>query len=350
MPYAYYTIVLRKKKGASMKAKKLPSGRWRAQAYLGTVDGKKKFKSFTADTKKEAEFLASDYLYNRDKYASADCFVADAIDRYITTRESVLSPSTLREYRRSQKHDFDLVGDYSISALTSDVVQAFINALSASKSPKTVKNIYGLFISSVRAVNPSANFRITLPQPQPREYSIPTDEDVRRLLELADPVLKKAILLASAGTLRRGEIAALDYSDIEGDAVHVHADVVKDIHGKWVLKSVPKTSESDRYVSFSPAVMERLGTGTGRIVPLNPRQITARFQTIRKKLGLSCRFHDLRHYSASIMHALGIPDQYIMARGGWSSDATLKAVYRNVLEDKDREFADRVNGHLDGLL
>lgn len=333
-----------------MKARKLPSGRWRAQAYLGTVDGKKKFKSFTADTKKEAEFLAADYLHNRDKYLSADCLVSDAIDRYITTRKSVLSPSTYREYRRSQKHDFDIVNDYSISALTSDVVQIFINTLSASKAPKTTKNIYGLFISSVRSVNPSANFRITLPQSQPVEYSIPTDEDVKKLLELADPVLKKAIILASVGTLRRGEIAALDYADIKDNTIHVHADVVKDINGKWVLKPVPKTSESDRYVTFSVAVIEKLGTGTGRIVPLNPRQISARFRTIRKKLGLSCRFHDLRHYSASIMHALGIPDQYIMARGGWSSDATLKAVYRNVLEDKNKEFSDRVNDHLDGLL
>ena len=40
------------------------------------------------------------------------------------------------------------------------------------------------------------------------------------------------------------------------------------------------------------------------------------------------RFHDFRHYSASIMHAIGIPDQYIMARGGWKTDTVLKAVYR----------------------
>ena len=39
-------------------AKKLPSGSWRVNLYIGkTPDGKRQYKSFTADTKKEAEFL-----------------------------------------------------------------------------------------------------------------------------------------------------------------------------------------------------------------------------------------------------------------------------------------------------
>ena len=45
------------------KAKKLPSGSWRVLLYVGTDEnGKKKRKSITADTKKEAELLAAQYL------------------------------------------------------------------------------------------------------------------------------------------------------------------------------------------------------------------------------------------------------------------------------------------------
>ena len=41
-------------------AKKLPSGNWRVSLYIGLDEkGKRKYKSFTADTKKEAEFLAA---------------------------------------------------------------------------------------------------------------------------------------------------------------------------------------------------------------------------------------------------------------------------------------------------
>ena len=43
------------------KAKKLPSGRWRIQVYDYTGENGKIYrKSFTAETKKEAEFLAAD--------------------------------------------------------------------------------------------------------------------------------------------------------------------------------------------------------------------------------------------------------------------------------------------------
>ena len=57
------------------------------------------------------------------------------------------------------------------------------------------------------------------------------------------------------------------------------------------------------------------------------------------------RFHDLRHYSASIMHAIGILDQYIMARGGWKTDTVLKAVYRNVINDEQKKFTDKINSN-----
>ena len=45
-------------------------------------------------------------------------------------------------------------------------------------------------------------------------------------------------------------------------------------------------------------------------------------------------FHALRHYSASYLHAQGIPDAYIMARGGWATPAVMQKVYRHALKDK----------------
>ena len=32
------------------------------------------------------------------------------------------------------------------------------------------------------------------------------------------------------------------------------------------------------------------------------------------------------------MHAIGVPDQYILQRGGWASDNVMKSVYRNVID------------------
>lgn len=51
-----------------------------------------------------------------------------------------------------------------------------------------------------------------------------------------------------------------------------------------------------------------------------------------------CRHH-LRHYPASIQHALGIPDAYIMQAGGWGNDRVLKEVYRHTLEDTKQKMS-----------
>ena len=43
-------------------AKKLPSGEWRIQKYIGKDDnGKRIYKYFTASTKKEVEYLAAEF-------------------------------------------------------------------------------------------------------------------------------------------------------------------------------------------------------------------------------------------------------------------------------------------------
>ena len=57
------------------KAKKLPSGRWRTRLFIGYgIDGKPKYKSFTADTKKESEYLAEEYHINNKILSESEIF------------------------------------------------------------------------------------------------------------------------------------------------------------------------------------------------------------------------------------------------------------------------------------
>ena len=83
---------------------------------------------------------------------------------------------------------------------------------------------------------------------------------------------------------------------------------------------------------------------------LNPNQITHRFAKILRDLEIqSFRFHDLRHYAASMMHAIGVPDVYIMQRGGWASDSTLKKIYRGVMDDYNERFTSKVLEHIKNI-
>ena len=61
------------------------------------------------------------------------------------------------------------------------------------------------------------------------------------------------------------------------------------------------------------------------------------------------RMHDLRHYSASILHAIGIPDQYIMARGGWKTDNVMKRVYRDTLSDVEKRMNKKAVNYFEKL-
>lgn len=322
--------------------KKLPSGNWRVQVFSHMDGDKKVYKSFTAHTKAEASRLAATFQENRDLRV-CDLTVGSCVDQYIAAKTGTLSPTTIRGYL-SHRENIRPIEKIRLSSLTSNVLQSFVSDLSETLSPKSVKNIYTLLMSSV-AVYDERRFRVTLPQAIPHDYATPTDEEVNLLLKHADDDTRLCIILAAVGTLRRGEICALEYSDVLYDfnAVWVHRDMIRDIKEGWIIKDIPKTSDSIRRVQYPKEVIDMIGHGTGRIYKETPDYLTKQFVKLRDKLGMKCRFHDLRHYAASTMHAIGVPDQYIMERGGWSGDRVLKAVYRNTLSDKKDAFTAQTN-------
>ena len=76
-------------------AKKLPSGKWRCLIYVGMENGKRKYKSFTADTKKEAEKKAVNYQAD---FENKQDTLEEMIEKYIKSKEKVLSQTTLKGY------------------------------------------------------------------------------------------------------------------------------------------------------------------------------------------------------------------------------------------------------------
>lgn len=88
----------------------------------------------------------------------------------------------------------------------------------------------------------------------------------------------------------------------------------------------------------------------GRLINLMPDKVTIHFESAIKRLNIvHFRFHDLWHYAASIMHAIGVPDQYIMQRGGWSSDHTLKAIYRGTIGEYTQKYNTIALQHFDNM-
>lgn len=338
------------------KAKKLPSGSWRCQVYDYTdSDGKRHYKSFTSNNptskgKREAERLAADYAAEKESKSHCSLTFGESFDNYIRDREAVLAVSTIREYKRTKNVDLTELENVKIADITAEQIQEFINNKAKDKSPKTVRNIHGIISAILRTYRPEMALNTTLPQKVPPKLYIPTDEDIQALLEhIDDEDMMIAVLLAAFGPLRRSEICGLEDTDFNGNTAHIQRAVVLDENGNWVDK-VTKSVAGNRYVPFPDFVMGYLENRKGRIILIKPNQISDRFIDIIKRSGLPhFRFHDLRHYCASIQHALGIPDAYIMQRGGWGSDAVLKQVYRHALSDKAEEMNNVANMHFTKL-
>ena len=96
------------------KAKKLPSGKWRTQVYDYTEvlpDGQKKkhMRSFTADTKKESEYLASQFAFTKKSTPTTAMTLIEGIDRYIETYSEVLSTTTIAGYKTIRENAFKTI-------------------------------------------------------------------------------------------------------------------------------------------------------------------------------------------------------------------------------------------------
>ena len=329
-------------------AKKLPSGSWRVRVYTHTdEDGKKHYKSFTGTEKKEVEKLALNYTPE----TKADITFGMALDRYIDRRSKVLSPRTIAEYKSMRSRYVPSLMDIPLSNITMDDIQSAINDECLTHSAKTVRNINGLISAVFRTYRPDFVVRTVLPKKEPVNLYIPSDDEIAALIKtIRGERMELPVLLAAFGPMRRGEICALRAENISGNIVHVCENMVLDESNEWIIKT-PKSYAGDRYIDYPDFVSELWkGKETGRIVDMNPTMVTKCFEHVLKRAGLPhFRFHDLRHYSASIQHALGVPDAYIMQRGGWGNDATLKQVYRHTMSSRTAMENKKVNRHFSKL-
>lgn len=335
-------------------AKKLPSGNWRVQVYMGKdpVTGKHRYKSFTKKTKAEAEYQAVKFQIDQKEGRQVrNWTVKEGIDAYIRSKDNILSPSTVREYERSAKRDLRQLHPIRYADLTNVEIQKAVNDEAKTHCAKTVKNMAYLLIASLKLFYPEFAVRISFPPKKKFVSHVPTNSEIKKLMNyVAGSEIEIPILLAACGSLRRSEIAPLLVSDVTDFGVRVTKAVVKDKHESWVQKET-KTEAGFRFTPLPPEVIKKLRACDKQITKLNPNQIYSQFKKALKACEIhDFRFHDLRHYYASVSHALGVPDKYIMKYGGWSSDGVLKNVYQHIMEERMETEGEKIVGFFGELM
>lgn len=326
------------------KAKKLPSGNWRVQVMNNGIR-----KSFTGETKKEAELMALEWLNGRIKKETTAKNVGDAVKDYIESKENILSPSSVRGYWIIYNNAIDLIAHICLQDLTEKHLQNWVNTNAANYAPKSVKSQFSLVTATLRAEKVDIDFdSVLLPRLKREEKKIPNEEEISKILHIIEGTsVELPVTIAVTLGLRQSEIAALRWSDYDGQYLHIHAAKVPDKDNKYVVKDTTKTDASTRTLEVDELLKLRLDRAKRQgefISPMLPSSVLRKFNHLCDKNGLP-RFtmHAQRHGNASMMLAKGVPDLYAMKRLGHSSTNMIKNVYQHLYAEKEKEVAQTVS-------
>lgn len=327
-------------------AKKLPSGAYRVQVM---VDGNRVSITDSDPKVAIAKAAAVKAKMEEARRSPRSLTVGEAIDRYIESKDAVLSPSTVAGYKRIRENALQGIMDVKLPDLTQEKVQREVNKMAKEKSPKSVRNAHGLLTAALAEYHPDFVLRTTLPQKQRYDAATPSTEDIKAIIKAARGTAGEiAILLAIWLGLRMSEIRGLKWTDIDGDTLRIRRAIVDE--GEKTTKTY--SSQRDLHIpAYLKELLSKEPHDAEYIVNLGRHGIYERFQRVCKAAGVQhYRFHDLRHINASVMLALGVPDKYAMERMGHATNNMLKTVYQHTMESEREKISGQIDAYFSALV
>ena len=285
-------------------------------------------------------------------------------------RQALLRPSTRLAYGiHVRRHLVPALGQVPLGEVTPAAVDQLITTLTGlGLSTGTVERIVATLRAACSAAvrdgllasNPVASVR--LPSVVPVRPALWGTGHVRRLLAEADGVMGILVRLALATGMRRGELLALAWDDIDLDAGSVHVRRARVQVGSRVVAGPPKSRAGQRTIWLDHATTHALTewkatqppSASGLVLvdsdglPLIPWEVSREFTRILQRLGLpGIRLHDLRHLSASLGLSSGEPLPAVSERLGHSSITTTARYYGRTSPAVARAAAIRLASMID---
>lgn len=362
--------------------RKLRPGVWELRVSLGKDPATGKYRQISKTFHGPAR-AADDALRDLvDKYGDAqeDGFRAtfsQLLDRWLDECERMdLSPTTLRTYRAQVKQTIrPRLGKVVLTRLTPKHLDDLYGQMKEEgRSPKTIRNHHAIISSALHQavrwewVRENVADKAKPPRVSQRRVKAPSVEAVRSVIEAAeerDPRLAPLLMLAALTGLRRGELCALRWTDVDFD--HAQLDVSRSV---VVVPGglAEKSTKTDRFrivalddvgialLTRHRAQVDGWATEAETIVPTDayvfshavdgskpfrPDNVTGFFTRVRDSLGLhDVRLHDLRHFTATQLIGAGVDVRTVAGRLGHSDPSVTLRVYSHALEERDRAAAD----------
>ena len=358
-------------------------GRWEGRVVVGYDEkGLPKTKNVLAKTKTECATKLSQLRESLEIPApeppKPGISLGDWLDRwYQDYKKASLRPNTQMSYeRRIYQHIIPALGNIQLDKLTTGDIQQFYTHLKQNGrllrkelygeglSDQTVRGIHTTLHAALdKAVEEKLIFRnpadsCKLPPAKSREMKVLTPEEIQRLLiQAREDGCYELLLLELATGLRRGEILALRWGDLNfrTGALRVERQVHR-VSGELVV-SPPKTRAGNRTVLLPAPVLNVLNAYKKGVhsrwmfpspvkedSPLDPAAVRKRLQTVLERAECKrLRFHDLRHTFATASLEHGMDIKTLSTIIGHVSSTTTLNTYTHVTDAMRQNAADKID-------
>lgn len=212
---------------------------------------------------------------------------------------------------------------------------------------------------------------VDVPRGKRREMPMPSIEDVRRVLMVAEnsPIATLVYVTVQTG-LRKGEALGLRWSDVDLESGRLHVQqTAQFISGQGVVFGHPKTTKSARTVALSTDTVRQLARhraaqaenrlrfgaaysdnglvfATALGAPIDASNLRRHWLRVCGAADISLRWHDLRHVHASLLLTQGTNPKVVSERLGHSGVAITLNLYSHVLPEIQAAEAEKLDGML----
>ena len=341
----------------SIKTKKDKNGMWHARVFAGRdANGKQINKRFVGYTEREVKRQAEGFIDEIKRNPKAvGMTLREATAKYINyleTKKNPLAASTIRRYDSYARCHFQKLQDVAIISIDDAMIQDEIFELETKVGAKTIRNVVHFYVPCIKHFRKNFQPILELPELQRPVTKVPETDELRgKIPTITNVRLKIPVLLAAYCGMRESEIAVLDLkTDIEYDKtvelagsthevsiIHITKAMVMDKTNKYVIKETKSYAGTrDLFIPKWLSDILKETRDDPSYVPYPPHKMASRFCYWAKRNGINCSMHGLRHFYASFMDALNIPDNYAMLLMGHSTDTMLKR-YQEIMKQKELE-------------
>ncbi len=340
-------------------------GMWAGSITLD--DGTRKY--FYGKTQKEVQDKINEALYEQQRGTLAtgsNVTVQEYLESWLEdTHKPTVRLSTYLNYRKLlNNYLLPGLGKVILQKLTAPQIQAFYSKkLREGLSPKTVTNIHGVLHKALdNAVKWNILARnvcdaVTPPRVPRQELTFLTQDQAYTLLkEVKAHKLETLLTLAITTGMRRGELLALRWQDINFDQGTLQVKRAVSYHQVYgYVESEPKTARSRREIMLPTFVVDILvehqkqqeeqrhavgvdwtdknlvfTNATGDFY--SPSTLVKAFRRFLVSIGLPhMRFHDLRHSAATILLTMKVRPKVVQEILGHSQITTTMDIYSHAM-------------------